>query len=119
MCLFKTWIGGWTTSIRMHEETALECIFGCKDEPDELSHYLKCAPLWSIVGEVMGQPPLFRIDERIGVKEPSVFSVSCLAVAFHGYHYSKSSFTPPQAPLLVQTACLGACRGFRKQVLDI
>jgi hypothetical protein len=100
----------------MHEEVALNCLFGCNEEPDDLSHYLKCAPLWCIVGEALGSPPPFGIDERLGVKKPSVFSVSCLAVAFHGYHYSKSSFTHPQPPLLVQTACLGACKAFKIKI---
>ena len=108
------WVGGWTTSIRMHEEQRLDCIFGCKDEPDSLGHYLCCAPLWMIVGEVLGQSPHFLIAERIGIRNPSVFSLTCLALAFHGFHYSKSLL--PLPPLSVQTACSHACKSFKLQL---
>jgi len=114
MCLFKTWVGGWTTSIRMHEEKRLNCIFGCTDEPDSLDHYLRCAPLWHIVAEASGLTPPFLVEERVGLKDPSELSLLCLSFAFHGYHYSKSLL--PQTPQYVQTACLHACKAYKSKL---
>jgi len=46
-CVLKTCFNAWTTSSRMHSEHVLPCLFGCKDEKDILSHYLRCPVLWA------------------------------------------------------------------------
>ena len=39
MCIFKTYIGGWTTSSRMHEHDLCSCLLGCRDSKDNINHY--------------------------------------------------------------------------------
>ena len=39
----KTWLNGWVTSYRMHEEVLHNCLLGCIDAPDSLQHYLQCS----------------------------------------------------------------------------
>jgi len=34
----RTWSNGWTTFCRMNEASALDCIFGCAGERDDLRH---------------------------------------------------------------------------------
>ena len=36
--IMKTWSNAWTTSHRMHEHVLRNCVFGCQDEADTLSH---------------------------------------------------------------------------------
>ncbi len=57
VALFKTFIGGWTTTHRMHEPSKLKCLFGCFDATDDLPHYLFCTPLWMIAAGAVGAPP--------------------------------------------------------------
>ena len=94
-CLLKTWVGGWTTSHRMHEDQKLECLFGCPHEPDNLAHYLECAPLWFIVGEVVGNQGPIGVPERLCIHDPSPEAVLRLSLAFQGYHYAKSLVGSP------------------------
>ena len=48
--VLKTWANAWTTSTRMHEATRRECLFGCADASDALSHYVVCPSLWASSG---------------------------------------------------------------------
>ena len=48
MCLFKTYIGAWTTSSRMHEAVVRKCLLGCTDCQDNMNHCMQCSPLWQI-----------------------------------------------------------------------
>ena len=90
MCCFKTILGGWTTSARMHEPVKLQCIFGCRDELDCMNHYLLCAPLWHICSEVINLEAPLIVGERIGIVNPSVDKLRLLALVFQVYHYTKS-----------------------------
>ncbi len=58
MCVWKTLMGAWTTSWPMHEFHKHGCLFGCRGEVDDIRHYIVCAPLWYLTGEVLGSPPL-------------------------------------------------------------
>jgi len=89
-CVFKTWIGGWTTSHRMHEPTTMRCLFGCADEKDTIMHYVQCAPLWLLAGETLHCTPPFSIAKRLCIDEPTPEQVRLLALCFQGYHYAKS-----------------------------
>ena len=106
MCVFKSLIGGWTTSVRMGETPTLPCIFGCRDERDDLRHYLACAPLWHIAGETLGCQPPLDIETRICMRNPTPLSARVLSLCFHSYHYAKSSLknNPPEAPLFHSSA---------------
>ena len=53
VCWLKAIGGGWTSSTRMHEATALPCIFGCLDCRDEFRHYLICPILWQLAREAL------------------------------------------------------------------
>ncbi len=90
MCLFKTLVGGWTTSHRMHEPDKLPCIFGCRDAPDDLRHYILCSPLWQICSQVLGVEAPLQIGERVCVVCPSPERVQLLALCFQVYHYAKT-----------------------------
>ena len=45
MAAMKTMVNGWATTRRFHREKVIKCIFGC-GEPDDMTHYWRCAPLW-------------------------------------------------------------------------
>ncbi len=88
--LLRTYIGGWTTSVRMGEEEKLPCIFGCREARDELTHYLLCAPLWLIASEALRVETPFSLGERLCLVSPSPEHVQLLALAFQIYHGTKS-----------------------------
>ena len=90
MCVFKTYIGGWTTSHRMSESDKLPCIFGCRHEQDKQNHYLLCAPLWYIVRQAMEIDVPLSIPERLGLVNPTPENLQLLALAFQLYHHAKS-----------------------------
>ena len=90
MCTFKTLIGGWTTSHRMHEPIHLPCIFGCRGEQDTQLHYLQCFPLWHIATTVLGIEAPWSISSRLGVTDPSPEKAQLLALVFMVYHNTKS-----------------------------
>jgi hypothetical protein len=90
MCLFKTWIGGWTTSHRMHEQHRLSCIFGCKDSRDTQQHYLVCPQLWHICGERLKVSPPVSILSRLCIIDPSLDHLLLLSLCYQGYHFAKS-----------------------------
>ena len=47
--VMKTLFNSWTTSDRMHSDCTLPCLFGCRNEKDILSHYLRCPTLWRAI----------------------------------------------------------------------
>ena len=119
MCVLKTWVGGWTTSRRMHEEVVMDCLFGCHDQQDTLVHYLHCAPLWLLAGEALGVVSPFNIAERLCIASPTVEHCQLLALCFQGYHYAKSlcvgegeSRLQKQDAQRMQTAVQQALRSF-------
>ncbi len=105
MCLWKTLAGAWTTSWRMHESHKFGCLFGCKEEHDDIRHYLVCAPLWHLTGEVLGSPPPVSLAERMCIDKPSVQGVLRLAVVFQAYHYTKSLVSGDSPQVNVQDTC--------------
>ena len=91
MAVVKTWANAWTTSTRMHESTALKCIFGCEAK-DCLDHYLSCDPLWTSIisnsfkrSELLWTSPLVKI----GLVSPSMEWLQMCALAFSCYHSIK------------------------------
>ena len=118
-CVLKTWIGGWTTSFRMHEPVSMRCLFGCKDEDDSLHHYLHCAPLWLLAGEALRCSVPFQIAKRLCVDDPSPQQVQLLSLCFQGYHYAKSlcegegeDRAPVQNSQVMQSAVQHAMKSF-------
>ena len=43
----KSWLNGWATSHRMHEDSRLDCTLGCGNASDSLNHYVFCAHLFA------------------------------------------------------------------------
>ena len=122
MCLFKTIIGGWTTSWRMHEPVKLPCISGCRGEQEDIKHYVNCSPLWVIVAELLGSSSPLRLEEKLCIVNPSPERVVRLALAFHCYHYAKSLFKDGThnghslSPNYVQRAALDSGRTFLRRL---
>jgi hypothetical protein len=73
----------------MHEPKLLRCIFGCRDEHDDLGHYLQCNILWSIIGEsftgLIAPLPVGRVN----LVNPSLVNVTIISLAFEIYHALK------------------------------
>jgi len=89
MCLFKTYMGGWTTTVRMTGSRLLGCPFGCPDSEDSIRHYLFCTPLWHFAGEALGAWAPLEPEQRLCIDQPSVQSVQTLALIFVVYHHLK------------------------------
>jgi len=98
MCIFKTYIGGWTTSLRMHEPVKRRCIFGCSGQWDDLYHYLECAPLWDIACKQINFETPHTFAARLCLVNPSKQGVQALALTFSIYHFVKNQPDPFQCP---------------------
>ena len=46
--VIKTWLNGWVTSRRMHEDPMLGCLLGCRQGEDCLAHYLVCPHMYAL-----------------------------------------------------------------------
>ena len=108
VALFKTFIGGWTTTHRMGEQAKLDCLFGCKAEQDNLKHYLFCSPLWQITSEALGFSPPLSIEMRLCMSECSPQGITLLALAVQVYHYTKAQLKVDAEGGLVQPSPLYA-----------
>ena len=112
MCIFKTFIGGWTTSIRMHEPIKRSCIFGCHSEWDDLFHYLECPALWGISCDALGIEVPLNFSRRLGVVNPTVDSCRALALTFMIYHYTKNEASLLDSPAKCQRAAFESAKTF-------
>ena len=110
MCIFKTYIGGWTTSIRMHEPVKRSCIFGCRGQWDDLYHYIECAPLWSIASKQLDIEVPFSFASRLCLVNPSKQGVRALALTFAIYHYVKNEVELIDSPISCQQAAVEAAK---------
>ena len=45
--IIKTWLNGWATSHRMHEDILLPCLLGCATGEDSLRHYVMCPHMFA------------------------------------------------------------------------
>ena len=87
--VIKTWLNGWATSHRMHEDHALGCLFGCGDgSMDSMNHYIHCPHLLafqSFLFENIAVDPLIRF----GIKHPQTHNLLVLSCLFSAYHALK------------------------------
>lgn len=97
VAVIKAICNSWCTSRRYHEAIVHPCVFGCNAcHPflpdtvffDELSHYLVCPRMWSIVGQVTGLPVGNSAGSRLGVGMEWL-DLRLLALAHHIYHSLK------------------------------
>ena len=88
----KTWVNAWVTSRRMHEETQLDCLFGCRGCTDTTAQYLQCRRLWRSVLWSRGASFLHAsLLERACLAHPTRAQANDLVVAFRIYHDLKLS----------------------------
>ena len=87
--VIKTWLNGWITSHRMHEDLLHECLLGCPDQADKLAHYVMCPRIYAtalfFVSSTSSNPL-----ERIGLLHPSQDSLLICACTFSAYHGLKA-----------------------------
>lgn len=88
--LLRTFISGWTTSHRMHEDVLLPCIFGCRNETDTIAHYMLCSPLCHIAGAALSCEVPIDFATRACISNVCPQHVNLLACACHTYHYTTS-----------------------------
>jgi len=89
VCALKTWLGGWTTSHRMHEEVVLACLFGCPAK-DEWVHYACCPALRRITAPAVGLPRAPSLIDYLALGPSPVLPRHLLALDFLLYHYAKA-----------------------------
>ena len=88
MKVTKKWLNGWATSHRMHEDSILDCVLGCKNAADSLNHYVHCPHLFAIqryLFEDISEYPIIRF----GIKAPGFSNLKVLSCVFTAYHASK------------------------------
>ena len=89
LLVVKTWCNSWPTSTRFHEQCKLPCLMGCSTEKDDLFHYLRCKPLWNIVNALVRSDVPGDVLGRLGLRNATSDTLSCLAAVLHGYHAIK------------------------------
>ena len=89
MAWFKTVTNAWCTSSRLHEPVILNCIFGCRNEIDRISHYLECHVLWAILAEVFPGDIANSPHSRVNYVNPSLRKLCLISSAFEIYHAMK------------------------------
>ena len=89
MKVIKTWLNGWATSHRMHEDNVLCCLLGCGDGSlDSLTHYIHCPHMLAFqkfLFENISADPLIRF----GIKHAEVTTLMILSCLFSAYHALK------------------------------
>ena len=88
--VLKSWLNGWATSERMHEDIALRCVLGCSDAPDSLSHYVVCPHMFAFqkfIFDGISDDPLIRF----GIKSPCISSFKVISCLFSAYHTVKAA----------------------------
>ena len=120
MCIFKTYIGGWTTSSRMHERDLRLCLLGCSDCIDNINHYIQCSPLWQIACAALGVEDPFSYSKRLCIVSPSPDNAQLLALVFSLYHSAHNSCTRDvvsPSPRAVQKNLVEAARAYRQHII--
>ena len=97
MMYIKTITNSWFTSRRLANAGVpqLNCIFGCEDCADDLSHYLQCDVLWYFVCSAMKLDDtwasLAGID-RVGFPFPDPSHIYTTCVMFKCYHAIRNDY---------------------------
>jgi len=120
MCIFKTYIGGWTTSSRMHERIGRKCLLGCSECSDNINHYIQCSPLWQIARASLGVGDPFSFSKRLCLVSPSPDNAQLLALVFSLYHSSHNSYKSDDvspSPRAVQKNLVEAASAYRQHII--
>ena len=91
MCVVKSYLNAWATSVRFHEDRRLSCVLGCADSEDSMVHYMKCDRLWQIVNDSVRGGVASDSLGRLAISAPTSGHLLNLAVCFSTYHAIKVS----------------------------
>ena len=73
----------------MHGECPLDCLLGCRGEPDSLSHYAQCPHLYAMQRfffDGVSEQPLVRF----GIQQPCIDQFKIISCTFSAYHALKA-----------------------------
>jgi len=112
--LFRTWSNGWTTSWRMNEASALDCICGFVGERDNLSHYIFCPFLWSAMSMFDGLPIAEDALEILAFSKQEFPTAIRLIPASHTYNAARHIHLP-KPRCLIASSDLSAITCFFEQ----
>ena len=91
VCWFKTIIGGWCTSDRLHLDRRWPCVLGCPDCLDEIHHYLICPVLWQFGREALNlRESSIAVESRLCLCDPSSDKLRLLAFVHCLYHHIRN-----------------------------
>ena len=89
--VIKTWLHSWATSHRIEGEYLFNCLLGCEDATDSLSHCLQRPRIFgafSFLWPETSSDPLIRC----GLCNPSKRRLAQVACMFSAYHSIKAEF---------------------------
>ena len=89
MAGLKTLLNSWCTRGRYHDGSAENCIFGCADAMDDITHYVCCEKLWRIARDAIRSPLPPSTEEQVLLQAPSQQRLEVLVIAFTVYHALK------------------------------
>ena len=97
MMYIKTMTNSWFTSRRLANARVpqLNCIFGCEDCEDDLSHYLQCDVIWCLVCSAMKLDNTWAsLDgiDRVGFPDPDPIHIYTVCVMFKCYHAIRNDY---------------------------
>jgi hypothetical protein len=97
MMYIKTMTNSWFTSRRLANAGVpkLNCIFGCEDCADDLSHYLQCQIIWVLVCSAMKLDNTWAsLDgiDRVGFPDPDPIHLFTVCVMFKCYHAIRNDY---------------------------
>ena len=115
-------IGGWTTSSRMHERIIRGCLFCCCDSFDNINHYIQCSPLWQIASQALEVRDPFSFEERLCLVSPSPGNAQLLSLVFLFYQSAHSQARASgddviPSPRVAQRNAVQAARALRLHIV--
>ena len=92
MMVLRTWLNGWATSTRYHEQVRHKCLWGCPVGDDTTAHYIVCRRLWRSVQAAVKEAVPIDPLERLALASPTKANFRNLCIASHAYHTFKFDY---------------------------
>ena len=97
MMYIKTMTNSWFTSRPLANAGVpqLNCIFGCEDCADDLSHYLQCQVIWCLVCSAMKLDSTWAsLDgiDRVGFPDPDPIHLYTVCIMFKCYYAIRNDY---------------------------
>ena len=97
MMYIKTMTNSWFTFRRLANAGVrkFNCIFGCEDCVDDLSHYLQCHVIWCFVCSAMKLDNTWAsLDgiDRVGFPDPEPIHIYAVCVMFKCHHATRNDY---------------------------